>query len=201
MLSMAAVKPRKGDVLGLVVDHRKVGSYRSSHASLAYGIRLSEELQAGLRIGFSHTRIQGYGSEVSLPFTLGAVYRMTQGSRFSLHVDHAGSPLSGGGPADARLPFSVLFGFGQRFSEQAGVSLQVFKQEGRPLSLIPMLQYRPADVLDIRAGFSMQTSGLYLCLGYTRGDWRLDVSARHAGALGWSSGLVFQWTAKEAETP
>ena len=199
--TLAAAKPLKGDVLGLVIDHRKVGSYRSSHASLAYGIRLSDELQAGLRLGFSHARIQGYGSEVALPFTLGAVYRMAQGLRFSLHADHAGRPLSRGGPAEARLPFTVLFGVGQRFSEQTGIALQVFKQEGRPVSLIPMVQYRPAGVLDIRAGFSLQTSGLYLCLGYTMGEWRLDVSARHAGALGWSTGLVIQWTAKEAEVP
>jgi hypothetical protein len=199
--SMAAVKPREGDAFGIVIDHLRVGTYRSSNSSLSYGVRLSQELQAGMRIGFSHTRIDGYGSGLSLPVTIGAVYRMADGLSFSLHADHAGKPLSGGGPADERKPFSVHFGAGRRFSEQAGVALHVFKQEGRPLSIIPMVLYRPAGVLDIRAGLSTETSSFYLCIGYLRHGWRMDLSARHNGALGWATGIVLQWTAKSGAKP
>lgn len=196
LFSFAAVRPRRSDAFGITMDHHRVGSFRQSRTSFAYGLRLSEELQAGVRIGLTHTRIDGYGSDLSLPFNLGAVYHMGRGLRFALHVDHAGRPLRRAGSA-VGLPLSVHFGVGQRLSEQAGIAMHLFKQEGRPLSCIPLLQYRPADVLDVRLGLSTQTSGMYLCLGLLQKGWRLDVSLSRNGALGWASGLALQWTDTE----
>jgi hypothetical protein len=201
LYSIAAVKPRANDAFGISLDHLKVGTYRSSLASVSYGMSLSEEWQAGIRIGFSHTRIEGYGSELSLPFSVGAVYRMSRGLRFTLHVDHAGRPLSGRGPADARLPLAVHFGTGLRLSDQAGIALHLVKQEGRPVSFIPMLQYRPAHAIDVRAGLSAETSGMYLCLGLLRKGWRLDLSMNRNGSLGWSSGLAIQRTHTNDRAP
>jgi hypothetical protein len=195
--TLAAVKPRQGDAFALTVDHLRVGSYRSSSASLSYGLRLSEEWQAGIRIGLSHTGIEGYGSGIALPFALGAVYSMGERLRFSLHVDHGGRSLSDPVPADARKPLSVHFNVGQRLSREAGIALLVFKQEGMPVSFIPLLQYRPAGVFDIRAGMATGPASLYLCLGIIRPALRIDVAVRQNGALGWSSGLSLQWMAGE----
>lgn len=198
--SLAAVKPRQGDAFALTFDHMKVGSFRSSVASLSYGLLLSEEWQAGIRIGFSRTGIGGYGSDIALPFALGAVYSMGERLRFSLHVDHGGRPLSGRGPAGTQKPLSVHFSAGQRLSREAGIALLVFKQEGMPVTFIPLLQYRPAGVFDIRAGMATGPASLYLCLGIIRPALRIDVSVRQNGALGWSSGLSLQWMAREGRS-
>lgn len=199
--SLAFVLPRRQDAFGLVVDHLRSGAYRSSVASVSYGMRLTEALQIGFEFGLSHTAIEGYGASLGMKAGLGALYRMEGGLRILLHVQHLGSFFGGREPADARGPLSVRFGVGKSFSEQAGLVMTVFKEEGRPVCLLPMLQYRPAAIVDIRAGLATGPSSLYLSVGFLKAEWRLDVSVRQHGALGWASGLALQWRTKEGPDP
>jgi hypothetical protein len=178
------------------------GMFNQSHLSLAYGMRLSSKVDAGLQFNyFSLRQGNGYGNASSINASAGAVFHLTDKVHAGINIyNPVGSKWSKG--RDEKLPSQYTFGLGYEASDKLFLSAEAVKDEDLPASVNAGLQYRFTKQFFGRAGVSTATTSYYAAIGFQLDAFRADIAASYQSPLGISPGILFlfQFGRKRTQT-
>jgi hypothetical protein len=198
LLGLAAGMPAGNGAFAFMADLRQMVGYSELQAGLGYGLRLSDNLSTGIRIGYYRLRIDDYGGSGTVVAECGAVFTIAPKLRISLHLFN---PTAAGlrSPSAQRLPVAFRAAVGYALSAHCGLALDIVREQGRPVTFQPFLFYEPMGVFRFMSGFSTATMTSFLSAGYRRERMRVDLLVQHHPMLGVTSGIGLQWVGKKKE--
>src|SRR6478736_4013969 len=129
------------------------------------------------------------GNAPALNFEIGTIFHLTDKLNIGFH---AYNPVGGdlGKNDEEKLASVYSMGIGYDASEKFFMSIEIEKEENKPLSVNAGLQYKFLPQLLTRIGISTATSLLYFGIGYGFKSMRLDVTASYHTQLGITPGLL-----------
>jgi hypothetical protein len=173
------------------VDARYYGfaDYNESQVGLAYGRSLGRKADVGVQFNYYNVRIAGYGNAAAINFEVGAIFHLTDNLNAGLHVYN---PVGGslGKTGEEKLASVFSMGVGYDGSGKFFLSIEIEKEEDKPVNVNAGLQYKFLPQLLTRLGISTGTSSLYFGVGFGFKSIRIDVMTSYHPQLGITPGLL-----------
>jgi len=174
---------------GLDTRYYGFSEYNESQVGLAYGRDLGSKVDLGVQFNYYNVRIAGYGNASAINFEMGAIFHLTDNLNAGLHVYN---PVGGtlGKNDEEKLASVYSAGIGYDASEKFFTSIEIVKEENKPVNVNAGLQYEFLPQLLSRLGISTATSSIYFGIGFRMKSTRLDVTASCHPQLGITPGLL-----------
>lgn len=185
----AVVVPTTQGNFGVEANYFGFSSYNESEIGLAYGRKLGDKVDLGVKFNYYAMRTAGYGSAGTINFEGGIIMHLTNKLNAGLHIYN---PVGGkfSGKIDEELSSQYTFGLGYEVSERFFISGEVFKEENIPVNLLAGFQYNLDKQFFVRAGLASANGNSYAGAGIKWKSLRLDVSASYHQQLGFTPGLM-----------
>jgi hypothetical protein len=181
--------PTSSGNFGLDARYYGFSDYNESQVGLAYARSLGSKVDIGVQFNYYNVRIAGYGNASTVNFEIGTVFHLTDNLNAGLH---AYNPIGGklGKNEEEKLASVYSAGIGYEASENFFISMEIEKEEDKPVNINAGLQYKFLPQLLARIGTSTSTSSFYFGIGYGIRSFRLDVTASYHPQLGITPGLL-----------
>lgn len=176
--------------------------FSQSQFSLAYGMRLSKKVDAGLQLNYHSLRQGGgYGNTYSINASAGAIFHLTDEVHAGINIyNPLGSKWNKAG--GEKIPAQFTLGLGYEVSENLYLSTEIIKEENLPAAVNSGLQYRFSKLFFVRAGISTATASYFAGVGLQFKTFRTDIAVSYHSPLGISPGILFLFPlGKQKETP
>ena len=156
---------------------------------MAYARKLGKVLDVGVQFNYYSYRIPSYGNASTINFEIGAMMHVTDKLNAGIHVYN---PVSGklGKNNDEKLASAYKMGIGYDASDKFFISIEIIKEEDKPVNVIAGLQYHFAKQFFAKAGFISETTSAYAGAGVAWKNLRLDISSSYHPQLGFSPGIL-----------
>jgi hypothetical protein len=199
-LSFSSVFPISPGSIQFIFDYSGAGDFQQLQGGIGYALGLGPSIEIGLRFNYYLMRMVGYGSASTFPIEAGAVFQLFPKLRTSLYVYNA---MAAGPKREglSKLPTVAGFGMGYSVSESVGISIEIIKESGNPVSFQPIIFYQAAEKLFFKGGISTNNSLVFISGGYVSGHIRMDLSTSYMGSLGWATGLGLQLLLAQRKHP
>lgn len=196
--TLAAALPTSSGHFGLAAGYFGFSDYNETQIGLAYARKLGNRADIGVRFNYNSIRIAGYGNASAIGFEAGTVFHITPEWHAGVHVSN---PVGGkfGKEQQEKLPAVYTAGIGYEASEKFFISMEIGKEEDRPVNINAGLQYQLLPVLLARAGIATATSSPWLGIGIVRKTFRVDVTTSYHPQLGFTPGLLLIFNFKQTE--
>lgn len=181
--------------------HAGTPAFREMSAGVSYDAPLWESFSTGVGFGYGRLSIPMHASRGRLQARWGAVWRVSGGLRLSFRLEAVPGSRESPPPRAWTTPLSLAFGIGYRFSEQASLAAELFREEGRGAVFTPVLYYRPVPYLSLRTGIRTDDGSITILLSYRMRGLGVGVGGRQAGLLGWCGELLLDWRSKTEDLP
>jgi hypothetical protein len=189
LYDVALTVPTHSGNFGLDARYFGFADYNETQLGFAYARNFGSKMDAGVQFNYYAVRVAGYGNASSINFEMGAILHLTGKLNAGMHVyNPAGSKL--GKNKEEKLASLYSTGFGYEPSEKFFISIEVEKEEDKPVNVNAGLQYKFLSQLLVRVGISAATSSLYFGAGFEWTSIRLDVTASYHPLLGTTPGLM-----------
>lgn len=194
----AVVLPTSSGNFGLDARYYGFSDYNESQVGLAYGRNLGSKVDVGVQFNYYNVRIAGYGNASAINFEIGTIFHLTDNLNAGLHVYN---PVGGtlGKNDEEKLASVYSMGFGYDASEKFFMSIEIEKEEDKPVNVKAGLQYKFLPQLLTRIGISSATSSLYFGIGFGLKSIRFDVTASYHPQLGITPGLLLVFSPSPKE--
>jgi hypothetical protein len=198
MYSLAIALPATAGGFGFQANYFGFSDYNESALGIAYGKHLGKMVDIGAQFNYYNVRIAGYGSAGTVNFEAGAIFHLSETFHLGLHVyNPAGGKF--GKNTDEKLASVYTTGAGYEASKQVFISMEVIKEENKPVTVNAGLQYVFAKQFFARAGIESASSSIYTGVGLSWNIFRLDIAVSYHPQLGISPLmlLVYHFNKKE----
>jgi len=191
----ALTLPTSSGNFGLDMRYYGFSQSNESQIGLAYARSLGRKVDVGLQFNYYNIRIAGYGNAAAINFEIGTIFHLTDNLNAGLHVYN---PVGGslGKNSEEKLASVYSMGIGYEGSEKFVASVEIEKEEGKPVNIITGIQYKFLPQLLSRIGISTATSSLYFGIGFILKSMRLDVTSSYHPQLGITPGLLLIFSAR-----
>jgi len=185
----AVTLPTSSGNFGLDACYYGFSDYNESQVGLAYGRSLGSRIDIGVQFNYYSVRIAGYGNASAINFEIGTIFHLTENLNAGLH---AYNPVGGGLGKNKEEKIASVYSaaIGYDASENFFISLEIEKQEDKPVNVNAGLQYKFLAQLLARMGISTATSSIYFGIGFELRSMRFDVTAAYHPQLGITPGLL-----------
>src|SRR5215510_4227861 len=148
--------PTSSGNFGFDARYYGFSDYNESQVGLAYGRSLGPKVDVGVQFNYYNVRIAGYGNASAINFEIGTIFHLTDNLNAGIHVYN---PVGGslGKNGEEKLASVYSMGFGYDASEKFFMSIEVEKEEGKPVNVNAGLQYKFLQQLLSRMGISTAT--------------------------------------------
>lgn len=198
LYQMALAVPIKWGQFGVTGNYFGGIDNKETSIGLAYGRKLTDNLDVGAQFNYYTFQINGYGSASSINFEAGFLFHITPQFHFGIHTyNPTGSNL--GKDGTEKLPAIYTAGIGYETSDKFLISGEIQKQENEPINVNAGLQYSFKKQLFARVGMNSSASTYYLGVGVLLKSFRLDVTASVHPQLGISPGLMLIYKGVEKQ--
>jgi len=173
------------------LDARYCGftDYNETQLGLAYARSLGNKVDVGVQFNYYGVRVAGYGNSSSINFEVGTILHLTGKLNAGVHIyNPTGSKLGKNG--EEKLASQYSMGFGYEASEIFFISIEIEKEEEKPVNVNAGLQYKFLPQVLARIGISAATSSVYFGIGFGWKSMRLDAMASYHPQLGITPGLM-----------
>jgi hypothetical protein len=189
MYSLAIALPAAGGGFGFQANYFGFSDYNESALGIAYGKHLGKMADIGAQFNYYNVRIAGYGSAGTVNFEAGAIFHLSEKFHLGLHVYN---PVGGrfGKNTDEKLASIYTMGTGYEASKQAFISMEIIKEENKPVNISAGLQYVFAKQFFARAGIESGPSSFYAGIGLLWDVFRLDIAVSYHPQLGFAPLMV-----------
>jgi len=191
--------PTSSGNFGLDARYYGFSDYNESQVGLAYARSLGSKVDIGVQFNYYNIRIAGYGNASTVNFEIGTIFHLTD----DLHAGlHAYNPVGGklGKNGEEKLASIYSAGIGYEASEKFFMSMEIEKEEDKPVNINAGLQYKFLPQLLARIGTSTSTSSFYFGVGYNLKALRFDVMASYHPQLGITPGLLLIFNFKSQKS-
>lgn len=182
----AAFPTGKWGAVGVVYSRFGNSNYNQSKYGLTYGVRLAKGFSMGVGLNYHDTRIgEGYGNKGNFVAEIGLLGQIGKKVRIGFHAYNLSrAVLVQDSLNNDRLPMIFRLGAMYTFSDKVRISLEAQKDLDLPPIVRLGVEYRPIELLYIRAGFNTQPFAPSIGLGFHFKGFRLDVASTIHPVLG-----------------
>jgi len=187
--------PTAGGTFAFQGDYFGFSTYNENQLGLAYGRKVSNLVDIGVKFNYHTVRIAGYGNASAINFEAGTILHLTDKLHAGLHVYN---PLSSkfGKNSNEKLPSVYQTGLGYEASDKLFLSTEIAKQEDQPVSVSAGIQYNVAQNVFLRGGISTTTNNSYVGVGLQLGFARVDLNTAYHPQLGFTPGILLLFNFK-----
>jgi hypothetical protein len=192
--------PTSSGNFGLDARYYGFSDYNESQVGLAYGRDLGSKVDVGVQFNYFNVRIAGYGNAPAINFEIATIFHLTDKLNGGFHAyNPIGSSLGKNEEEKLASVYSIAIGYDA--SEKFFMSIEIEKEENKPVNVNAGLQYKFLPQLLSRIGTSTGTSLLYFGIGYEFKSLRFDATASYHPQLGITPGLllIFSPSPKESD--
>lgn len=186
--AMSRIQKRSG--VGLEILHSGVEGYAEQRFQLSYGRQLSEKVSLGGSVQGMRVSADEYGSANAVTFAVGITARPLPRVLIGAIIQNP-APQKISGQTISNL---IRIGTQWRPSEIFAVSAEVSKDIARPVQIKAGMEYRPIDLLYLRAG--MRTSPARTAFGAglaLKNGIRIDFGSEWHSVLGFTPAAMIAW--------
>jgi hypothetical protein len=196
LYNAAIMLPTRSGNFGLDARYYGYADYNETQLGLAYARSLGSKVDIGVQFNYYAVKIAGYGNANSINFEIGTILHLTDKLNAGVHVYN---PVGGklGKNEEEKLPSAYSGGIGYEASEIFFFSLEIEKEEDKPVNVNAGLQYKFLPRLLARAGVSTTNSSMYLGIGFGWSFIRIDATASYHPQLGITPGLLMIFSFNE----
>lgn len=188
--------PTSGGTFALQGDYYGFTTYNENQLGLAYGRKISNYIDIGVKFNYHTVRIAGYGTASAINFEAGTILHLTDKLHAGFHVYN---PLSSklGKNSNEKLASVYQAGMGYEASDKVFVSTEIVKQEDQAVSINAGLQYNVAQNVFLRGGISTLSNNSYVGVGLQFGFARVDLNTAYHPQLGFTPGILLLFSFKK----
>lgn len=186
--SATVALPASSGSFGFKGDYFGDASYNETGVGLAYGRKLTDQVDIGLQINYYSFRLAGYGTASTINAEGGLMVHFSDELKIGVHVYNP-TGVSVGKRQEEKLPVIVSVGLGYDVSKKVFMGAEVEKIESLPLNANVGLHYYFDEKLFAGAGLATATSSYYLAFGVLLKNNQLNVVAAKHPQLGITPGL------------
>jgi hypothetical protein len=195
--SFALALPTKSGTFGLNYTGFGDKLYRESKIGLAYGMRFSEKISGGIRINYHNLNISNnYGSKSSLTFEASLLAALSNKIKLGVHIFNP-SQVKLNDYENEIIPVIFSLGGSYIFSDKVAVNIEVEKDIDFKPVYKAGLEYRPMDILYLRAGISTNSSQPSIGFGIELDQFRFDFSSSFHPVLGATPAFALVYSLKK----
>jgi hypothetical protein len=189
LYNAAIALPTQSGNFGFDARYYGYADYNETQLGLAYGRSVGSKVDIGVQFNYYAVKIAGYGSAKAINFEIGTILHLTDKLNAGVHVYN---PVGGklGKNEEEKLPFVYSGGMGYEASEKFFFSIEIEKEEDKPVNVNAGLQYKFLPRLLARVGVCTANSSMYFGIGFGWGFIRIDATASYHPQLGITPGLL-----------
>ena len=186
---LAAGFPTKKGNFGLQLNYSGFSNFNDNKIGLAYARSLGKLLDLGVQFNYYGYRIPQYGNASAINFEIGAIMHISEKFHAGMH---AYNPVGGklGKDEEEKLAAAYKLGLGYDATDNFFVSVELVKEEDRPINVNGGVQYQFLKKFFARAGFVSESGSAYGGAGVGWKNMRLDVATNYHPQLGFSPGIL-----------
>ena len=186
--SVALVLPTHSGNFGMDARYFGFVDYNEMQLSLAYARSLGK-MDIGIQFNNYSVRVAGYGNASTINFDVSTLVRLTDKLNAGMHVYN---PLRSklGKNQEEQLASLYSAGMGYEASQKFFLSLEIVKEEEKPVNVNAGLQYKFFPWVLARIGIASATSSMFFGVGIGWRSIRLDATASIHQQLGITPGLM-----------
>lgn len=187
--SAIVAMPTSSGTFAIQGDYFGFNSYNESQLGIAYGRKISSQLDVGVKLNYSSVQIAGYGNAGAVNFEAGSIFHLSEKVHAGIHIFN---PVGGkfNKNTNEKLASAYKFGMGYEPSNKFFLSTEIVKQENLPVNVNVGMQYNIQSTILFRAGISTHANNSFAGLGFKLGQLRLDVNATVHPQLGVTPGVL-----------
>lgn len=194
--SLAIALPVKRGTFGINYTGFGDDLYRESKIGLAYGMKLSDKFNLGIRLNYHALRLgNNYGKADNLTFEVGLLAKPTKKLQIGFHLFN---------PTQTKLneyqneiiPVIMNLGLSYKFSDKVRTNIEVEKDIEMPYSFKAGVEYYPVEYLYVRAGIITNPAMPTIGFGIKKAKFNLDFSSAFHPALGITPSLGMRYSFK-----
>lgn len=161
--------------------------FSATTIGLAYA-RSMGKLDLGVQFNFVSGKIPSYKTVSSFDFSLGCLYKLTEGLQMGIQVSN---PVwKNKNPNVQTKPFTCSFGLGWKMSDMVSICTLLEKTEDQPTDLKTGISYRFDKKLETHLGLSVDGAGFYVGAGYVLAGMEINVTMVVHQRLGMTPGMA-----------
>lgn len=183
----AAAMPLGNGTIGVSYSGFGYSVYNESKTGVAYGMKLSDRVSAGVQVNYQTTRIrsENYGNVGVLSAELGLRVQVSERVAVATHLfNPTRAKLNDFN--DERLPTVLRLGVHYQISDDVLFAAETEKDIDQKILFRGGIEYQPAEILYIRVGASSEPNLFSFGLGLNFESFRFDMAASYHSLLGYS---------------
>ena len=182
----AAVVPIKKGTFGLSYSSLGYKLYRESQTSLSYGMKLSENISAGVALDYLNTKIADvYGHANAITGSVGLTAKLLPNIVVATHIYN---------PFRAKITdynhekVPTIFKLGAQyiFSKQVFLVIEAEKTSAQKINIKGGIEYKPSSIVYIRVGGASYPTQAAFGVGVNYNGLKIDISSMYHSVLGLS---------------
>lgn len=182
----AAAVPIKKGTFGICYTSLGYKLYRESHATLSYGMKLSDHISAGISLDYLNTKIADiYGQANAITGAVGLTAKLLPQVVVSTHIYN---PFRAKitNYNNEKVPTIYKFGAQYIFSPKVFLVAEAEKTSAQKINIKGGIEYKPSSLIYIRAGGSSFPAQAAFGVGVDYNGLKIDVSSSYHSVLGLS---------------
>ncbi len=189
LYNAAVALPTSSGNFGFDARYYGFADYNESQVGLAYGRNVGRNVDVGVQFNYYNVRIAGYGNASAINFEIGTMFHLTDNLNAGVHVYN---PVGGsfGKNGEEKLASLYSVGVGYEGSGKFFMSIEIEKEEDKPVNVKAGLQYKFLPQLLTRFGVSTGTSSMHFGVGFGFKSIRVDATTSYHPQLGITPGLL-----------
>lgn len=182
----AAAIPIKKGTFGISYSSLGYKLYRESQATLSYGMKLSENISAGIAFDYLNTKIADiYGQANAFTGSFGLTAKLLPQVVVSTHIYN---PFRAKitNYNNEKVPTIYKFGAQYIFSPKVFLVAEAEKTSAQKINIKGGIEYKPSSLVYIRAGGSSFPAQASFGIGVNYNGLKIDMSSSYHSVLGLS---------------
>ncbi len=182
----AAAIPVKKGTFGISYSSLGYKLYRESQATLSYGMKLSENISAGIAFDYLNTKIADiYGQANAFTGSVGLTAKLLPQVVVSTHIYN---PFRAKitNYNNEKVPTIYKFGAQYIFSPKVFLVAEAEKTSAQKINIKGGIEYKPSSLVYIRAGGSSFPTQAAFGIGVNYNGLKIDMSSSYHSILGLS---------------
>lgn len=198
----AAAIPIKKGTFGISYSSLGYKLYRESQATLSYGMKLSENISAGIAFDYLNTKIADiYGQANAFTGSFGLTAKLLPQVVVSTHIYN---PFRAKitNYNNEKVPTIYKFGAQYIFSPKVFLVAEAEKTSAQKINIKGGIEYKPSSLIYIRAGGSSFPAQASFGIGVNYNGLKIDMSSSYHSVLGLSPqiGLSYAFGKDKSKT-
>ncbi len=203
-ISASVAFPVRSGGIGANIRYLGDSKFNNAQFGLAYGRKLGSRVNVGVQFNYYSMRIAGYGNTSILTAEIGTLWQVSKKLQVGLHLNNPTGGKSGKQQAE-RLPTVFKMGLGYEASDQFYLSIEITKEESRPVMINADMQYQFAGQFFARMRVITETGQFAAGIGYEYKKCRLELVSSFHQQLGFTPAILllfrFNTTREENNIP